>query len=176
MEALDYVDREGKKRRQPSLTNPNWLVLKQRRDIFRKWLNGLPGECLSVLDVGGRVQPYRAFLAARIAGYCAIDIRQSPLVNVVARGEALPFKRGCFDVVICSQVIEYIPEPKALILEVHRVLKPGGHVLLSAPAVFPRDSDNDLWRFMPQSLRLLLCDFRSVQVVAEGSSVSGFFR
>lgn len=176
MEAPDYADREGKKRLQPSLTNPNWLVLRQRREIFRKWLNCISGERLSVLDVGGRLQPYRALLAGRLSGYWAVDIREGPLVDVVARGEAMPFETGCFDIVICSQVLEYIPQPQALISEVHRVLKPEGHLLLSAPAVFPRDSDDDLWRFMPQSLRLLLCEFESVQVVAEGSSVAALFR
>jgi len=176
MEALDYVDRESKERLQPSLTNPNWLVLRQRREIFRKWLNGVSGERLLVLDVGGRIQPYRALLEGRLSGYWAVDIRQGPLVNVVAKGEAIPFKTECFDVVICSQVLEYIPEPQIFIAEVHRVLKPQGHLLLSAPAVFPRDSDHDLWRFMPQSLRLLLREFGSVQVVAEGSSLTAFFR
>jgi len=56
------------------------------------------------------------------------------------------------------------------------VLKPGGYLLLSVPAIFPRDSDQDTWRFLPESLRVLLHSFSSVEIVAEGSSVAGFFR
>jgi len=176
MQNVIDVNRQGKERLHPSLTNPNWLVLRERREIFRKWLNGIVGGSLSVLDVGGRIQPYRPLLSGRIARYCAIDCRDGPLVNVLARGEAIPFRTGQFDLVICTQVLEYVTEPQILISELHRVLKAGGYLLLSAPAVFPRDSDHDLWRFMPQSLRFLLRGFEGVQVVAEGSSLIGFFR
>jgi SAM-dependent methyltransferase len=139
-------------------------------------LDGIVGENLSVLDVGGRIQPYRLLLSERSARYWAIDIRESPQVNVLARGEAIPFRTGHFDIVFCTQVIEYVTEPSTLISELHRVLKPGGYIFLSAPAIFPRDSDHDLWRFMPEGLRLLLCGFEEVHVVPEGSSLIGFFR
>jgi SAM-dependent methyltransferase len=176
MQNIIDVNREGEERLHPSLTNPNWLVLRERRKIFRKWLNGVAGEHLSVLDVGGRIQPYRPLLSGRIARYWAMDFREGPHVNVLARGESIPFRAGQFDLVICTQVLEYVTEPQTLISELHRVLKPGGYLLLSAPAIFPRDSDHDLWRFMPHSLRFLLRGFENVQVVPEGSSLIGFFR
>ncbi|HME35359.1 MAG TPA: class I SAM-dependent methyltransferase [Candidatus Sulfotelmatobacter sp.] len=176
METLDSVNREGRERLHPSLTNPSWLVLRRRREIFRKWLARADGRDLDVLDVGGRIQPYRPLLEGRIRRYVAVDLRQTPLVNVVGRGEQIPFAEAQFDLVICTQVLEYIPEPAAVIAEIHRVLKPGGFLLLSVPAVFPRDSDHDLWRFLPESLRYLLRSFCDVEIVAEGSSVAGFFR
>jgi len=176
MGTFNNVSREANKRLHPSLTNPNWLVLRERREIFRKWLDGIVGENFSVLDVGGRIQPYRPLLSERTARYWAIDVREGPQVNVLARGEAIPFRTGHFDIVFCTQVIEYVTEPSTLISELHRVLKPGGYMFLSAPAIFPRDSDHDLWRFMPQGLRLLLRGFEEVQVIPEGSSLIGFFR
>jgi SAM-dependent methyltransferase len=176
METLDTVNREGRERLHPSLANPSWLVLRRRREIFRKWLAGVEGHDLDVLDVGGRIQPYRSLLEGRVRRYVAVDLRQTPLVNVVGRGEQLPLAGARFDLVICSQVLEYIPEPAAVIAEIYRVLKPGGFLLLSVPAVFPRDSDNDRWRFLPESLRYLLRSFCEVEVVAEGSSIAGFFR
>jgi SAM-dependent methyltransferase len=176
METLDTVNREGRERLHPSLTNPSWLVLRRRREIFRKWLARVDGHDLDVLDVGGRIQPYRPLLEGRVRRYVAVDLRQTPLVNVVGRGEQLPLAGARFDLVICSQVLEYIPEPAAVIAEIYRVLKPGGFLLLSVPAVFPRDSDNDRWRFLPESLRYLLRSFCEVEVVAEGSSIAGFFR
>ena len=48
--------------------------------------------------------------------------------------------------------------------------------MLSVPAIFPRDSKLDTWRFMPQSLRILLRSFREVEIVPEGNSVAGLFR
>jgi SAM-dependent methyltransferase len=176
METLDTVSREGRERLHPSLTNPNWLVLRRRREIFRKWLAQVHGRDLNVLDVGGRIQPYRPLLEGRLCRYLAVDLRPTPLVNVVARGEQIPLASAQFDLVICTQVLEYIPEPGAVIAEIYRVLKPGGCLLLSVPAVFPRDSEQDSWRFLPESLRCLLRSFHDVEVEAEGSSVAGVFR
>jgi len=176
METLHAVKHDGKERLYPSLTNPNWLILRRRRQIFQNWLVGLKDSNLCVLDLGGRIQPYRPLLEGRLGRYVAIDLRQGPLVDVVARGEQIPFVSGQFDLVICTQVLEYIPEPAVVLAEVRRVLKPGGRLLLSAPAVFPRDSDHDLWRFSPGSLRSLLRDFQDVELRAEGSSFIGLVR
>ncbi len=176
MKSPDSLHRKGLDRLYPALTNPNWLVLGRRREIFRQWIDSIPGEHLKVLDVGGRIQPYLPLFKGRVAQYWAVDLIEDLLVNVVGRAEAIPFRTGVFDVVICTQVLQYIEQPQAMIAEIIRVMKPGGLLLLSAPAVFPRDSEADLWRFMPGSLQLLLKDFNSVRVLAEGSSVAGLFR
>jgi SAM-dependent methyltransferase len=176
MDSLDTVNREGRERLYPSLTNPNWLVLRRRRELFRKWLARMDSRELDVLDVGGRIQPYRPLLEGRVRRYVAVDLRKTSVVNIVARGEQMPLASDQFDLVICTQVLEYIPEPGAVVAEIYRVLKPGGCLLLSVPSVFPRDSDHDIWRFLPASLRYLLRSFHDVEVVAAGSSVVGLFR
>jgi hypothetical protein len=60
--------------------------------------------------------------------------------------------------------------------EIHRTLKKGGFLFLSVPAVFPRDSESDCWRFLPGALRHLLSGFSSVEVAPEGNSLMGFIR
>jgi len=62
-------------------------------------------------------------------------------------------------VVLCTQVLEYVPFPQKVVDEMRRVLRPGGYLFLSVPAIFPRDSDPEYWRFLPSSLLLLLRDF-----------------
>ncbi|HEY3974989.1 MAG TPA: class I SAM-dependent methyltransferase [Candidatus Sulfotelmatobacter sp.] len=188
METLGSVAREGRDRLYPSLTNPNWLVLRRRREIFRKWLAApkldshdlgarkLNGRKLDVLDLGGRIQPYRPLLEDRVRRYVAIDLRWTPLVNIVARGEQIPLAGGQFDLVICTQTLEFIPEPAVVIAEIHRVLKPGGCLLLSAPSVYPCESDSDRWRFLPGSLRQLVAVFGESEIIPEGGSIVGFFR
>ncbi len=49
----------------------------------------------------------------------------------------LPFKDISFDVVICSEVLEHIPDHHTVIREFTRVLKPGGSLAVSAPRYFP---------------------------------------
>ena len=53
---------------------------------------------------------------------------------------ALPFEEGCFDCVICSEVIEHIPAEEQVFDELIRVLKPGGRLILGTP-------DYDRWRW-----------------------------
>lgn len=172
---LQQLIREGNERLYPRLTNPNWLVLRARRRIFQRWLAQLPSGKLSVLDVGGRVQPYRPLIAERIQRYIAVDVSPTPLVSVIARGEQLPWRDSEFDLVICTQMLECPPQPWLITAEIHRVLKPGGKLLLSVPSAAP-DSGNESWRMLPPALRTLLACFREVEIVAEGSSVVGFFR
>jgi len=175
-ETLEQVTREGQLRLYPSLTNPHWLVLKKRRQIFEEWIAKLPLKEMLVLDIGGRIQPYRPLLRSRIRDYVAIDLRPSPLVGLVARGQQLPFGDSQFDLVFCTQMLQYTPEPSAVVSEVLRVLKPGGSFFLSVPSAYPIDSREECWRFLPEGLRHLLAAFASVEVVAEGRSISGLFR
>jgi len=50
---------------------------------------------------------------------------------------AIPFKDNVFDTVICTQVIEHVPRPWLVVHEIYRVLKEGGHLLLSTPFLYP---------------------------------------
>jgi SAM-dependent methyltransferase len=173
---FEQVTREGQLRLYPKLSNPNWLVLRSRREIFRRWIEAFPGQEFRVLDVGGRIQPYRSLLKHRDKTYIAVDLTITPLVDAMARGESLPFSPDQFDLAFCTQMLQYVPEPASVISEVFRVLKPGGHLLLSVPSAYPIDSGEECWRFLPGVLRHLLADFSTVQIEAEGGSISGMFR
>jgi len=166
----------GRERLYPSITDPNWLVLRKRRELFVAWLRDIPSGSLSVLDVGGRIQPYRALLGDRCVTYLAIDVCPTPLVDVIGQAESLPFPDRQFDLIFCTQVLEYVAEPPLVISEIYRTLKIGGFLLLSAPAVFPRDSETEYWRFLPCALKRLLSSFSSIEVVPEGNSLVGFIR
>ena len=136
----------------------------------------MPERNLRVLDLGGRIQPYRPLLSDRVARYVAIDLRPSPMVDVIASGERLPFRDESFDLVICTQVLQYVTDPKALLLEVHRVLGPEGYLFLSVPSAQIQDAEEECWRFLPAGLRSMLTPFRHVEIESEGGSVAGFFR
>ncbi len=49
----------------------------------------------------------------------------------------LPFPDDCFDTVICSEVLEHIPDDEPAIAEIVRVLKPGKPLVVSVPRYFP---------------------------------------
>jgi ubiquinone/menaquinone biosynthesis C-methylase UbiE len=62
---------------------------------------------------------------------------EKSLVISVANGYQLPFADHSFDKVICSEVLEHIPDYAAVIAEIERVLKPGGLFAVSVPRYFP---------------------------------------
>jgi SAM-dependent methyltransferase len=49
----------------------------------------------------------------------------------------LPFDDGAFDLVICSEVLEHIPDHHRAMGEIIRVLKPGGPLVVSVPRRWP---------------------------------------
>ncbi len=56
-----------------------------------------------------------------------------PHVDVNLDITGLPMRDGTFDVVICSHVLEHVPDDAAAMREIHRVLKPGGWAVLMVP-------------------------------------------
>ncbi|MBZ5653370.1 MAG: class I SAM-dependent methyltransferase [Acidobacteriia bacterium] len=174
--SLEELQKLAQDRLRPSITNPNYLVLRRRAQLISNWIGQVPGKDLRVLDIGGRYQPYRPLLQERLGQYIAIDVLATRLVNVVGKGELLPFRANTFDLVIATGVFEYFPRPHLAADQVHEVLKPGGVLLMSVGAVSPRFVDDEHWRYMRSGLRSILSPFSQVEIVPEVSSLGGFCR
>jgi ubiquinone/menaquinone biosynthesis C-methylase UbiE len=66
-----------------------------------------------------------------------IEVLRKRLPNhIVVEGdvEALPFEDASFGTILCTEVIEHIPDPSAALAEYRRVLQPGGVLIGSVPA------------------------------------------
>jgi ubiquinone/menaquinone biosynthesis C-methylase UbiE len=57
-----------------------------------------------------------------------------PLTQVVGSGHALPYAAESFDIVLCLETLEHIPNPPALGGEIMRVLEKGGVCMIMTPA------------------------------------------
>ncbi len=55
----------------------------------------------------------------------------------------LPFGDGSFDRVVCTEVLEHVPDDRAVLAELVRVLRPGGALAVSVPDEL---SERLLWR------------------------------
>src|SRR5690606_15119669 len=53
-----------------------------------------------------------------------------PVVLVEGNAERLPFRGAAFDTVVCVLGLSGIPDDRAAVREMHRVLRPGGRLLL----------------------------------------------
>ena len=78
----------------------------------------------------------------------------------MADASALPFKDDFFDLVICSEVLEHIPEDQDAANEIIRVLKKGHNLVVSVP------------RFLPERICWALHPNTAIQITA----ISGFKR
>lgn len=93
-----------------------------------------------------------------------LDIEPFPNVNVIGDGARLPFKGESFDAVISEAVLEHVPDPKAVVCEIRRVLKPGGYVCVAVPFIQGyHASPNDYHRYTVTGLERLLTDFHKVE-------------
>jgi SAM-dependent methyltransferase len=173
MESLSKI---AHRRLYPSLSDPSYLALRSRRLIFASWAGQFHGERLTVLDVGGRYQPYRPLFEGRIDRYVAVDLIKTEQVSVLADADNLPFASNTFDLVIATQVFEYFRDPCATAKQIHAVLKPGGVLLASFAACTPRFVDEERWRFTHSGLRLMLEPFETLAIVPELYSVGGLIR
>src|SRR4030095_5709220 len=86
--------------------------------------------------------------------------------------QALGLADAVFDVVLCTEVLEHLPEPQRALDEMFRVLKPSGTLLLTTRFLFPiHDAPHDYFRFTKYGLRYLLRRFEILEVREETDSV-----
>lgn len=120
-------------------------------------LRGADGP-MRIVDVGcgdGMCTELTADAAARVSAGVAgtgdppgghhvvgVDWAAGPLKKAAERGltlvrgsldAGLPFASGSVDVVILSEVVEHLVDTDGGLAELYRVLRPGGHLLLSTP-------------------------------------------
>jgi SAM-dependent methyltransferase len=101
-----------------------------------------PGE--RVLDLGCGAGRFLAALREAGAEPVGVEIAEAAAararanvpgadVRVLERDGSLPLGHGEIDLVWCSEVLEHIPDVAHALLEVRRVLKPGGRLLATVP-------------------------------------------
>jgi SAM-dependent methyltransferase len=98
------------------------------------------------------------------------DNALATVVADITRLDAVP--SDTFDCCIVTQTLQYVYDAPAAIRELHRVLRPGGVLLVSVPAITrldPGSPDPDYWRFTIDSCNRLFGDvFQRGRVEVEG--------
>lgn len=80
-------------------------------------------------------------------------------VDLVANAEELPLPTGSVDAIVCESLLEHVPNPKKIVTEMYRVLKPGGQIYIVIPFVYPFHAcPNDFYRWSITGLRELVKD------------------
>jgi SAM-dependent methyltransferase len=72
----------------------------------------------------------------------------------------LPLEDGSFDLVLCSHVLEHVPDDRFLLAEIARLLAPGGRAFLNVPINEDRfDDPNHVRKYTPDGFLCLLREF-----------------
>ena len=62
----------------------------------------------------------------------------------------IPFPDGCFDVVTAWSVFEHVTEPRKLLREIYRVLRPGGVIFIQVWPLWSSENGSHLWPFFDE--------------------------
>lgn len=117
--------------------------------VIREELDTLAAKDYSViLDYGAGNSPYRPLF--RCNRYIAADVRQNATasIDLILDGGALSLPDASVDLVLCIFVLEHVPDYRAVITDLVRVLKPSGILFVAVPYLSrEHETPNDFLRF-----------------------------
>lgn len=135
----------------------NWLVWRIGRRHVASVASLANGR---ILDVGCGEMPFRPLFEGRGNRVFGLDHPRSLHLNkrieIFGSALVLPVRTGSIDAVICFQVLEHVPEPLDLLKEARRALRPGGHLILTAPHIWNvHEQPHDYFRYTQYGLEHL---------------------
>jgi len=153
------------------------------RQESNRWLRAqaaaMPGRVLSVGsgdDSDGEGGHYRDYFTC-CEVYLTSELASSPACDLQLDVRHMPtIADASFDCALCSGVLEHVDAYRAALDELHRILRPGGVLLVGCPFRQALHLEpTDYWRFTEHGVRLLLSDrFRVDELIPIDSSVPGF--
>lgn len=128
-------------------------LIRDLKTSIEKYATGI------VLDIGCGNKPYEVLFSKNIEKYLGCDIVQSSLekVDIICEAHNVPLESGSVDTVLCTQVIEHVPDHNKLIQEIHRLLKMNGCLILSGPMYWHiHEEPHDYFRFTKYGFKYIL--------------------
>ena len=111
-----------------------------------------------VLDVGCGRQPYRAVVEKAGGDYRGYDRAGYP-GNVSGRNHGAFWGGEEWDAILCTQVLQYVPDPLALLADFREVLAPRhGHLILTYVTNWAEVEPTDLHRHTRAGMGLYLAE------------------
>jgi SAM-dependent methyltransferase len=142
-----------------------WPARLERHLLYRSLLHAKKYASGDLLDVGCGPKPYGSLFADQVVRYIGVDYPLTlgtlePMAqgnpDVFADAVFLPFRDGCFDTVLCTQVLEHVSRPWVVLEEIARVLQPSGVLIITVPQEWGiHTAPYDFYRFTRYGLAYL---------------------
>jgi SAM-dependent methyltransferase len=113
-----------------------------------------------LIDIGCGSKPWAPTFTAHVEEHIGVDheatIHGLAAVDIVADAYNMPFENGSVDTVLMTEVLEHLEVPAKALAECQRILRPGGHLILTTPFSWPlHEEPRDFFRYSPFGLRHL---------------------
>jgi SAM-dependent methyltransferase len=153
----------------PDLSHPYYLIRSGLYKSIRQLSPALGGK---LLDLGCGSKPYQQLFNCE--EYIGIDFvnpghpHESENIDIYYDGKTIPFPDNHFDSILCSEVFEHIFNLDEVLIELHRVLKPGGSILITCPFIWKEhETPNDFARYTLFALESILTKQSFVPVATQ---------
>ncbi|RPD51330.1 MULTISPECIES: class I SAM-dependent methyltransferase [Chitinophagaceae] len=147
-----------KKEFNPDILQPNYLIRQGLLKAFTRLSPRLKGR---MLDFGCGTKPYQSLFS--VDEYIGVDYENpghshlNEQIDVFYDGKTLPFEHAQFDSIFSSEVFEHVFNLPDILIELNRVLKRDGLLLLSCPFSFcEHEVPHDFARYTSFGIRHLL--------------------
>lgn len=135
----------------------NWLVYNIADDWLNKYKAYFQGH---VYDLGCGEMPYKNWLLQHADQYTGVDwsdTLHTLKADIVADlNETLPIPNQSADTVLSLSVMEHLREPQTFLNEAHRILKPGGTMVLQVPFMWwVHEAPHDYFRYTQYGLQYM---------------------
>lgn len=126
----------------PKATRVHRITAERLESRIRRYASGV------LVDLGYGVKPYAALTRGLVTKHIGVDhpatVHHRENIDVFATCYETGLPDAMADTVLCTAVLEHLERPQDAICEMHRILKPGGYLILGAPLFWhlheePRD-------------------------------------
>ncbi len=141
-----FYEAEGRSAYQTRLYDPRDWVHQRLKSVVLGQVKGRCHADTRLLDAGCAEGLYMRETQSLVQRAVGLDLSHPKLVSGVALArqhphlhfgvadlEQIPLASASFDVALSVETVEHVPDHRAAVSELHRVLKPGGMLVISVP-------------------------------------------
>jgi|SRR6267378_1219323 len=162
-------------------TDANWYfsavtysLYKAIHPVIKQYAKG------KLLDAGAGHLQFKPLLMMHASHYDSLDVerRHGDVDRLGDIQDMASIGSETYDTVFCNQVLEHVPSPWKALREIHRILKPHGVLILSAPHLSRlHEEPSDYYRYTQHGFRHLLSQagFADIRTTTAGGLLSFLF-